>query len=178
MLIDGSRSSELRVFIIIAVLLAVAACGGGKPEETPLPTAPPEAATPGVSLATPATAPADSADADLREYLEFLDATCRDPEEAEETWGGMVRYLEDSMGKLKGRRPPEELRGYVDATVALMQVVLGYAEEQDPGTRLDEDAEWQAFAERPEFQVALTPLNEARSVMDPGLALAVRDAGC
>ena len=130
-----------------------------------------------VAVQSPAVA-VTADEPDIDHYLEFLDEACLDPDEAEETWGGTARYLEGAIPKLEGRRAPEELGDYVEAIVEVMKVALEYAKEQGLDTRLDEDPEWAAFFQSPEFQAAMVPLNEAQAALDPNLARAVQDAGC
>ena len=177
--------------ITLAVLLAAAGCGG----ETPAADDTTDAATPAAAPTTtvdatpaPQDAGAPSVEAtiaamtadepDLDSYIEFMDEVCRDPDEAEQTWGGFVPYLEDSIEAFQGRRPPEELRGYVEATVVMMQATLEYAEKQDSGTRLDEGTVFAQFMESPDVSAAMTTLTQAQGALDPVLASRVQAAGC
>lgn len=165
-----------RLAAIIAVLLAVAACGGGGESPT---TAPSRAgATPSPAASPTSTPTSTPNEPDMDSYLEFLGAVCRGAEEVNLTWGAVIPYLEDAIEQVKGRKPPEELRDYIEAWVAVYQATLAHAEEQHPDTRTDSDAAAQAFAEDPEVRAATNVFLEVQSALDPDLARAIQAAGC
>ena len=173
------------IIITLAVLLALVACGDGSQEAEQegnrrvITVAPPSTPTPDAERVMATIAAELAGKPSLDEYIEFLDEICIASGEREgETNRGFVRYLEDAIEQLEESRPPEELRDYVDAAVAMMAAVLEFAEERDPGTRLDEDTGWQDYFSSPEFGTVLAALNEAQEALDPGLALRVQAAGC
>ncbi len=101
---DCPRAHLTSIWIPIVLALLVSACGGG-----------------------------DGGGGEPLTIEEYAAATCDSDAEDEEdlTWGQSISLFKSLLKEMNRIKPPSELRDYHQANLAIVQVVIEFAEKQD-----------------------------------------------
>ena len=121
---------------LAALALALTACGGPSSTSTPGATtgSPPTATSTPASTPTPepteAAAVSESAGIS-RETREYLEALCalQPAEQGPATWGEVADRVQKAIDFVEKNEPPEELRDFFEASVALDQLTVRFAKD-------------------------------------------------
>ena len=160
---------------LAALTLALTACGGSSSTSAPDATtgSPPTATSPPAS--TPPPEPTEAAavgeGAEIsRETREYLEAVCviLAAEQESATWGEAADQGQKAIDWIEKNEPPEELRDFFEARVAVNRLIVRFAEE-NRSLALEEQDAW---FEDPERNEAFETLARAQDA----LADAVLDA--
>ena len=171
---QGRRWPILVLLLGLAALtLALTACGGSSSPSIPgattgsLPTA---TSTP---ASTPTPEPTEAAKVgesagisrELREYMERLCALKSATQEPA-TWGEAADRWQKGIDLIEKNEPPEELRDYFEALVAMNRLMVRFAEERRSLSYEDDEA-WSEFQNDPEMSEAIrTSFNEQEALDD------------
>ena len=165
---------------VVTLALALVACGGSSSTSTPGATtgSPPTATSAPASTPTPepteAAAVGEGAGT-IRETRDYKEAFCAlQPAEPLATWGEAAdEMLQPFIDFIEKNEPPEELRDYFEASMALTRLMVRFAEE-DRSLSFEEQDAW---FEDPETVEAFKTLIRAEDALDDAV-LAVLQAGC
>ena len=166
---------------LAALVLALTACGGSSSTSTPGATtgSPPTATL--TPASTPTPRPTEAAEVGettgiSRETREYIEALCplQRAENKEATWSERADEAQKLIDFIEKNEPPEELRDYLEAEVAMNRLIVRYTAEQDHSLPLEPTAAWWNDPESPE--VAKTFLRELEAL--DRAVLEVFKAGC
>ena len=158
---------------LAALTLALTACGGSSSTRAPDATtgSPPTATSPPAS--TPPPEPTEVAAVGegagtIRETREYAEALCAHQPATQEpaTWGEAADRWQKGIDLIEKNEPPEELRDYFEALVAMNRLMVRFAEERRSLSYEDDEA-WSEFQNDPEMSEAIrTSFNEQEALDD------------
>ena len=157
---------------VAALTLALTACGGTSSTSTPGATTGSPATATSTPASTPTPAPTEAAKVGestgiSRETREYLEALCafHAAEQRPATWGGMADQEQKAIDFIENNEPPEELRDFYEASVAMSRMIVRFAEEHR-SLSLEDDEAWSEYRKGPEWTEVSNTVARAYDALD------------
>ena len=175
----GHKWPILVLLLGVATLtLALTACGGSSSTSTPGATTGSSPTATSIPASTPTPEPTEAAAVSestgiRRETREYLEALCalQPAEQVPATWGEVADRVQKAIDFVEKNEPPEELRDFFEAYVAVDQLTVRFAKEHRSLSFEDQEA-YNEYSEGPEMAEALRNVESAYMALDA----AVQDA--
>ena len=160
---------------LAALTLALTACGGSSSTSTPgATTGSPSTAT-STPASTPTPEPTEAAEVGestgiIRETREYMEALCalQPAEQGPATWGKVADQAQKVIDFVEKNEPPEELRDFYEASVALDQLIVRFGKDHRSLSYEDQEA-WNEYRKGPEMAEALRNVESAYMALDAAL---------